>query len=178
MNQMPEPDTSIVPRDRSTDIETLFRVESPGLLRFFARYVRCHADAQDLMQDSFARLARASIDGDPLSYLRRIARNLLNSRSRHDKRWRRLIVEAAPDDLAQIGAPPQQTLEIEVQDVKRQYQRVIDQLPDKTRKIYLMHRLDGLTYVEIAATMELSVKSVEYHISSALKHLVRGLEQE
>ncbi|WP_180275790.1 RNA polymerase sigma factor [Sphingobium sp. IP1] len=158
-------------------IEALYRHESDRLIRFFARRTRHEAEAQDLMHDAFLHLSRANIEGDPLPYLFRIARNLLISRTRRDARWRRLVSDAPIDEGRAFASPPEQSLNLEAEDVKRQYQSVIDRLPEKTRRIYLMHRLGGRTYIEIAQEMNLSVKAIEYHISSALKALVRGVDQ-
>jgi RNA polymerase sigma-70 factor (ECF subfamily) len=129
------------------------------------------------MHDAFLRLSRASIEGDPLPYLFRIARNLLLSSMRRDARWRRLVTDVPVDEGSLFASPAEQSLNLEAEDVKRQYQRVIDQLPEKTRRIYLMHRLGGRTYIEIAQEMDLSVKAIEYHISAALKALVSGVDQ-
>jgi RNA polymerase sigma-70 factor (ECF subfamily) len=158
-------------------IEALYRDESRRLLRFFSRRTRHEAEAQDLMHDAFLRLSRASIEGDPLPYLFRIARNLLLSSMRRDARWRRLVTDVPVDEGSLFASPAEQSLNLEAEDVKRQYQRVIDQLPEKTRRIYLMHRLGGRTYIEIAQEMDLSVKAIEYHISAALKALVSGVDQ-
>lgn len=165
---------ALVPR---ASIEALYRHEANRLTRFFSRRLRRGSEAQDLTQDAFVRLARASIEGDPLPYLRRIAQNLLISRLRQDARWGRVIAETLYDEETQLASPPQQTQGIEADDVKRQFQRVIDQLPEKTRRIYLMHRLGGRTYNEIAEEMDVHVKTVEYHIASALKALLRGVDQ-
>jgi RNA polymerase sigma-70 factor (ECF subfamily) len=96
---------------------------------------------------------------------------------RRDARWRRLVTDVPVDEGSLFASPAEQSLNLEAEDVKRQYQRVIDQLPEKTRRIYLMHRLGGRTYIEIAQEMDLSVKAIEYHISAALKALVSGVDQ-
>ncbi|SEJ92061.1 RNA polymerase sigma-70 factor, ECF subfamily [Sphingobium sp. AP50] len=158
-------------------IEELYRHESPRLTRFFSRRLRQRSEAQDLTQDAFVRLARARIEGDPLPYLLRIARNLLISRLRQDARWTRLLSDSPYDEDTQLASAPQQAQEIEADDVRRQYQRVIDKLPEKTRRIYIMHRRDGRTYGEIAKELDVHVKTVEYHIASALKALLRGVDQ-
>jgi len=163
---------------REALVETMFRVESAGMLRYFRRRGRSDADAQDLVQETFLSLARTQVSGDPLPYLRRIARNMLISAARRENRWRKLISEAPFDEKHAAPSPPQQHLAIEARDVKQQIQRAIDQLPEKTRTIYLLHRREGQSYVQIARKMELSVKAVEYHISSALKYLVRELDQK
>lgn len=58
------------------------------------------------------------------------------------------------------------------------YKSVLDQLhlifetvSQKTKEIFYLSRFDGLTYAEIASQLKISVKTVEYHISLALKRI-------
>lgn len=53
----------------------------------------------------------------------------------------------------------------------------IEALPSKSKKIFLMSKKDGLTYQEIATELSISPKSVEKHISKALKFLRERLKQ-
>ncbi|MGX5816695.1 RNA polymerase sigma-70 factor [Chitinophaga lutea] len=48
-------------------------------------------------------------------------------------------------------------------------------LPGKTQEIFLLNREEGLTYQQIADRMNLSVKTVEYHMSKALRVLGQSL---
>jgi RNA polymerase sigma-70 factor, ECF subfamily len=48
-------------------------------------------------------------------------------------------------------------------------------LPDKCREVFLLSKQDGLTYEEIAETLNLSVKTVEKHISTGLQKLKEKL---
>lgn len=47
----------------------------------------------------------------------------------------------------------------------------IEQLPEKCRLIFLLHRQNGLTYQEIAQILDISVKTVEIQIGRVLKTL-------
>lgn len=47
----------------------------------------------------------------------------------------------------------------------------INELPEQRRKIFRMNRLDGLKYAEIASELNLSIKTVEAQMSSALKYV-------
>jgi RNA polymerase sigma-70 factor (ECF subfamily) len=49
-----------------------------------------------------------------------------------------------------------------------QLQKAIASLPEKCRTIYLMSRMDGKTYTEIAENLGVSIKAVEKQISKAL----------
>lgn len=52
-----------------------------------------------------------------------------------------------------------------------QMEQALRRLPARRRTIFLLHRLDGLSYAEIAALYGTSVKRVERHIAAAMLHL-------
>ena len=49
--------------------------------------------------------------------------------------------------------------------------RAVEGLPPKTREVFVMCRVRGLSHREIAALMGISTKTVEKHMTAALKHL-------
>lgn len=51
----------------------------------------------------------------------------------------------------------------------------IENLPPKCKKIFLMNKKEGMTHVEISEYLDISVKTVEGHISRAFKVLEKGL---
>lgn len=54
--------------------------------------------------------------------------------------------------------------------------RAVDKLPEKTRRIFLMSRMGDLSHKEIAERTGLSVKTVEFHITKAIKLLRKYLK--
>lgn len=52
---------------------------------------------------------------------------------------------------------------------------IINALPERQRKTILMHRVDELSYKEIAEKLSVSVSSIEKYMSSALKAIQREL---
>ena len=63
---------------------------------------------------------------------------------------------------------PYELYSSEVQDIVN---RTLKKLPSKTRRIFLMNRYENISYPEIAKRLELNQKTIEYHISKALKEL-------
>jgi RNA polymerase sigma-70 factor (ECF subfamily) len=55
-------------------------------------------------------------------------------------------------------------------------EKTLVSLLEKTRKIFIMSRLSGKTYKEIAEELNISIKGVEYHIANALKTLRLSLK--
>ncbi len=56
-------------------------------------------------------------------------------------------------------------------DLQRQIEQAIAQLPPQCQKVFLMNRFEGKKYKEIADELQLALKTVEAHINKALVHL-------
>ena len=60
---------------------------------------------------------------------------------------------------------------------KKKFENALNQLPEKQRVALLMNRMQGLTYKEIAESLNLSQKAIEKRISQALNTLKQNLNQ-
>lgn len=59
--------------------------------------------------------------------------------------------------------------------IQKGYERGLAAMPDKQRTAFLMHQLEGLTYAEIAARLQIGSKAVEKRLQKAWKHLRTAL---
>lgn len=154
----------------------LYQTHAPRLLRFFARRAE-RQEARDLLHESFVRLADASerriapIDR-PEAYLNQIATNLLRSRAK-TALSRSLANHVPADEEPLAGQDPVAALE--ARDELARLEACLLRLSPKTRAIFFAHRLDGMSYKDIARAMGLSVKGVEWHMTKAIAHLDRAL---
>jgi RNA polymerase sigma factor (sigma-70 family) len=155
------------------DLAPFYRDQSPRLSRFFARRA-LPDDVADLVQESFRRLVRASRAGarleQPEAYLTRIADNLLRDRARTHRSQHIDCHEPFEED-AIAGPDPHHAFE--ARDSVARLETALATLKPKTREIFLMHRLDDLSYAEIAKARGMSIKGVEKQISKALLLLRR-----
>lgn len=55
------------------------------------------------------------------------------------------------------------------------YRAAVDALPPLTRAVFLLHRLDGLGYGEIAMLLRIDTDDVTSHIAEALVRIDRAL---
>jgi RNA polymerase sigma factor (sigma-70 family) len=168
---LPPDDHVMTPKGSS--LEILYRTQAPRLLRLFGRRAG-RQDADDLVQDSFVRLADAGRDQSvhkPEAYLSRVAGNLLRNRAR--AAFHRSIVQNDVGDHPAAGAT-EMTAMLEARDMLNRLQAAMEKLNPKTRDIFMAHRIDGASYAEIAERMELSVKGVEWHMTKAIAHLHRA----
>lgn len=164
------------PAGGTRSLSELHRLHCQRLLRFFARH-GARQDADDLTQESFARLAKARISGakpieKPDAYLSRIASNLLRDRAKVALR-RSLANHVPADDVPLAGEDPVAALE--VRDQLQRIEASLARLSPKTRWVFLAHRREGMSYKDIANQTGLSVKAVERRMSKAIAHIDRAL---
>jgi RNA polymerase sigma-70 factor (ECF subfamily) len=59
--------------------------------------------------------------------------------------------------------------DLQQKEFKEKLQRVLDKIPEKSRAVFLMNRMEGLKYGEIAERLDLSVKAIEKRMHQALE---------
>lgn len=130
------------------------------------------ADAADLAQDTFMRmlsLRQLPVLREPRHYLATIARGLLIDKARRQTLERAYLeaLAARPEPL-QIS-PETHHLIIEslvAIDI------LLDGLGARTRQIFLLVQLEGLSYVQVGKRLGLSVTTVKNHLGKALMQCI------
>ncbi|MGH8178697.1 MAG: RNA polymerase sigma factor [Steroidobacter sp.] len=151
-----------------------------NMLRAVKRAVGGADSAEDLLHSAFVRLseysARNTVE-NPSAFLVRTAANLAVDERRHNK-----VRRESPIDVGEmLEISDNQPLHPEVLAAQERLEKVmaaLDSLGPRTREIFLLHRLDGLKYREIAARLDITVSAVEKHIAKASLFLVNWVEGE
>lgn len=149
------------------------------LLRFLAARLGDAAAADDIYQELFVRLKSGALPADltnPRGYLFRMAYNLANefarARRRRDARdahWTETTThKVGTDTIADATAADEALASKERLTV---VMKALDSLPAKSREVFVMCRVQGLSHRDIAEVMGISTKTVEKHMTAALKHL-------
>ena len=157
---------------------TAFRENERDLIHFLVQRLRSSFTAQDLVQDLYVRIR--TLDPAPSvsnhrAYLFRMAANLATDHQRREKRHAELQSEAqsylseatetrTPERLAQSRA---ELLRLA---------RALDELPETTRRIFELNRLEQKSHREIAEIVGLSPTAVFNHIRRAVDHLAHARE--
>lgn len=66
--------------------------------------------------------------------------------------------------------------QMQYDELKLQYEQALSSLTEKQRSVYLMHRMEKMSYAEIATALGVSVKAVEKRMSKALAFLKHKIE--
>ena len=138
-------------------------------LCLFALRLLDNADeAEDVVQDTFAALWEKRDTLHKIvsikSYLYTAVRNNCLMKLRSKKEFE--IVE----ELQLVDEYTREDV-IARAEVEAKLWKIIDELPERQREIFLMAKRDGMAYKEIAEETGLSVKTIENHVTRALKSL-------
>jgi RNA polymerase sigma-70 factor (ECF subfamily) len=158
------------------DLEAAYRAHRTSLFHFLRRKAGAE-EAPDLVQEVFARAAGSEQRyqlTNPGGFLRRIAQNLLIDRARHQKSSRATFYPLR--DEGEGATPAAQEWNLEAADLLRLYEAAVDALPPKTRRVFLMHRVDELSYREIHEALGISIATVEYHMMRALAQISKVVD--
>jgi len=156
-----------------TRFDLLYREQAPRLQRRLRLKLRSADDARDLVQDAFARLLGArTLPREPAAFLNRIVRNLMIDRARRQTA-RGPEVPLTTRDEPWTEATQSEAIELE--QTRALYRASVNALPKRTREVFLLHRLDGMAYKEIATLLEISVRTVEWHVAEAIVRIGRDL---
>ena len=172
----PLPPEDVSSARATVSLDRLYRSQAPKLLRFLTRRSD-RQDANDMMHEVFLRFAEAERRGAadierPDAYLTQVATNLLRNRAREAFQRSTAAVDLATSSMV---VATDLTAALEARDMLNRLQNAMLRLSPKTREIFMAHRLDGASYVQIADRTGLSVKTVEWHMSKAIAHLHRAL---
>lgn len=165
-----------VPHAPDIGLDAVFRTHGGALLGFLRRQAGSE-EASDLVQEVFVRAAGSEQRHqlvNPGGFLRRIAQNLLIDRARRKRRQGAIVVPLL--DERDAPSPPEQEWNLEAADLIRLYEAAVDNMPPKTQRVFLMHRVDELSYREIHEQLGISIATVEYHMMKALGHISKAVD--
>jgi RNA polymerase sigma-70 factor (ECF subfamily) len=150
-----------------------------SLTGFFLRRVRESSDVEDLVQDVFARIVARNSDR-PVenlgAYIFQTAASVLADRGR-----RRASRHAAAHEEFDAEHHSNDELDPERVLTGKENLRAVTaallSLSERTRTIFVLHRLEGYKHREIAAQLGISVSAVEKQMIRAVQHLAKTVGQ-
>lgn len=134
------------------------------------RRVGCGDEAADLVQDTFIRILHRQRQEDsfvihyPRTYLRMVANSLLVDYFRRRK-VEQAYVEALKHCPQDVGIDPQER-EMMLETLLR-LDKMLDTLSPTVRQTFLLSRLDGLSYPQIALQLGISLRTVKRYMQQA-----------
>ena len=164
-------------RDKAA-LETIFHRYYESLCRFGFTYINELDIVEETVSDVFFQLWNSGKHlleiRNPKPYLYVVVKNkLLASVTTVN-----LVRPLSPgEENRHISSPSieQQIIDQEEREIfGRKIEKILNQVPEKSRQVFEMSRLDGLKYKEISEILGISIKTVENHMAYALK-IIRNL---
>lgn len=157
--------------------DRVYELYSHKLFSFVFKILKNEAEADDIVQEVFLKIweSRHKLEDYKLlnSYIFTIAYNnsidLIRKRINNTKYLEHL------KNSAVINSTPNVISQIEFNELNIQAEKLIANLPERQKQVYLLHREKGLTYPEIAEKLGISKNTVENHMAKALKYLRQNM---
>ncbi|ETN96429.1 RNA polymerase sigma factor [Zhouia amylolytica] len=158
------------------DIKTFERVYNKYFDQVYSvilRYTRDETFADDLLQEVFIKLwnnkAKVSEDLTIEHQIFVITKNVVLNHLKKSVREKRLIADYKVTLMSSF-ANHHTFSEERLNKLKN----LIDSLPEKQQQVFKMHKLEGLSYEEIAQSLKISKNTVSSHLSAAVKSLKKN----
>lgn len=159
--------------------ETGGRRRWSALLRRIARITRDPAGAEDVLQSAYLRAMEYRAGARPIlntdAFVARTAVNLAIDERRRRKRRDEDVVVA--DHVEVSDNLPLQDEVLQARERLTRLKAGLQRLSPRTQEVFLLHRLEGLKYREIADRLGISVSAVEKHVAKAALFLTGWTEQ-
>jgi RNA polymerase sigma factor (sigma-70 family) len=152
------------------DLPTLYMSRAGALKRRLTRMLGSPADAEDVVQDAFMRIYVAELgDRTELSAAlltvtaRRLALNTIRNRVRRG-------TDAVGDmDTLGVLSSDRASDGVEAAEIEASLGSAMAAMPPQCRQVFRMRKIDGSSHAEIAAALGIASKTVERHLTKALK---------
>jgi RNA polymerase sigma-70 factor (ECF subfamily) len=164
--------------EHATYVNTLYERHRPNLLRYLLGLLRRRADAEDVLQETYARLlSGVPLDRDETrcrAYVFRVATNLAHDRYR--KRTEFSLEDRSPEDEpSSAGDAPDVIVDFE--QAFAIVKKTLLELKPRCRQVFLLRVSEELSYAETAERLGVSKRTVEREMQHALEVLQSRLKR-
>ena len=166
-------------KDNVNAFDGLFRIYSRRLYRFAFSLLKNNEDAEGIVQETFLRVwnKRSSIDTTKSfkSWLFTISYHLIMDELRLRLKEKEYLQHLEKYfETEHVNSEHQTDYNI----IKDQIDKIVEELPEKRKKIYKLSREKGLSHKEISQQLNITVKTVENQINLALRQMKNRLGRD
>ena len=165
-------------KDNHSSFQKLFELYSKPLYQFSLSYLKSKEDAEGVVQEVFLKIwnnrKTLKTDTSIKSYLFTIALNTI--RKQFNKQSK--LNEVKHDILLDLSKNKSIFDDRDdYQELLEKLEELIQQMPEKRKQVFIQKKLEEKSLKEIAQELDISTKTVEYHITEAMKFLKEEFEK-
>ncbi len=161
--------------------DTLFDRYHTSVYNFARTMLDDLHDAEEVLQETFLRVARAARTYVPRGFFRiwlmRITRNLCLNRLQRERMRRRTIAGSGLDVVQPASNQPSPLERLECDERMGALRRLVGGLPERQREAIALRAFEQMSYREISKTLDVPINSVKTLIHRARATLARGFQQ-
>lgn len=174
-----------IKKGENSAFELLFKLYYSPLLHFARVYVKQTDAAEEIVQETFIKVweTRASLDENQSikAYLYRCIHNNSINYIKKLQLTRKLAEEYINELIYRLRLIEQETPQnyfdiLAQEELEKRITMSIDSLPPQCREIFILCRLDGLSYQQIADKLNISINTVKTQLSRALQKIRTDLK--
>ncbi|HTQ15489.1 MAG TPA: sigma-70 family RNA polymerase sigma factor [Rhizomicrobium sp.] len=164
----------------------LYLSRRDALGRFLRARLGDSEEAEDVLQELYLRVSRTAPSEDrrnAAAYLYKMALNLARDRRRarnragaRDTGWVQARYEVA--GVEPVLDQPNAEAALDARQRLEAVRRALEELSPQCRRVFEMHKFEGLSHQEVAVRAGITRSTVEKHMNTALKHLIRRLGRD
>jgi RNA polymerase sigma-70 factor, ECF subfamily len=164
-------------KDDKSAVDELFGYYYPRLYHFSKSILKIENDIDDILQEVFVKIwiNRQKISNAETfnAYIFTITKNevlnLIRSKLKDNAFKDKLYLKSVAKEY-------QYQNQLEFDEIKTGIDHIVEGLPEKRQQIFILSRTEGLSNKEIAQQLNISEKTVEDHITHAIKYIKRSLK--
>lgn len=154
-----------------------YRIYWKKVFHFISLYINNVSEKEDLLQEIFIKVwenrATLNPEKDPLNYLFIVSKNLTLNHLRtknNSKIYTEIILDAIDDYTNTVED------DIQLTELTQELTKIINSLPDRQKEVFTLSRIKHYTQSQIANEMDISIKTVENHMTKALAFIRQQLQ--
>ena len=164
-------------KDEKSAVDDLFGYYYPRLYHFSRSILKIETEIDDILQEVFVKiwLNRHRINNAETfnAYVFTITKHEVLNLIRNNLRDQNFKDELFLRSVAEEYLPQNQ---IEFDETKAGINQIVASLPEKRQEVFTLSRTEGLSNKEIAQKLNISEKTVEDHITHAIKYIKKSMK--
>lgn len=161
-------------------VEVFYHTYRAGLFNYLVNICPGgQEEAFEILHETYIRLLKLDnlehLEQSPRAYIFTIATNLSRDAMRR-RASRKLDVHDEFNEMEFISAEPTPTELLDWTLSLDKLKQTLTNLPQLTRNIFLLSRFEEMSYPQIAEQLQLSTRTVERHMATAMKVLQKSFE--
>ena len=156
-----------------SNFEQVFKSYFGPLCNYVNSYIKDWENSREIVQGVFLKIWEGrdnlEINTSVKSYLYSSVRNRMIDHIRSDKKAKEYADTLDPEGISNEEKEMDSFL------IREEILKSMEKMKPKTKKIFALSKMEGLTYAEIASYLNISKRAVEDNVAKALKHLKEDL---